>query len=126
MPSVSKLSRYVWCELSLYDTCYVADDTCDGNTETERYANEVIAYYATSLADLVGEGYKDASLDYLANFWLDESREAFFRSTRMSDLLIAYIVTRRRTKTVGKTALRIPSRPSLRRRGISGSRRQAG
>lgn len=40
--------------------------------ETERYANEVIAYCAT-LGESVGSGYKDLSLDYLADFWLDES-----------------------------------------------------
>lgn len=41
--------------------------------DTERAANEVIAYYSTQLADLVGSAYKDASLDQLADFWLDES-----------------------------------------------------
>ena len=41
--------------------------------DTERYANEVIAYFATQLAEAAGTGFKDASLDYLADFWLDES-----------------------------------------------------
>ena len=42
-------------------------------SDTERYANEVIAYFATQLPESAGTGFKDASLDYLADFWLDES-----------------------------------------------------
>ena len=42
---------------------------------TERYANELIAYYATSVGDDIGEGFRDCSLDYLADFWLDESSQ---------------------------------------------------
>lgn len=51
--------------------------------DTERYANEIIAYYAT-IGETVGAGYKDCSLDYLADFWLDESsrRRAFTARSR--------------------------------------------
>lgn len=41
--------------------------------DTERAANEAIAYYSTQLVDLVGPALRDASLDHLADFWLDES-----------------------------------------------------
>lgn len=42
-------------------------------TETERCANEAIAYYATTIGEEPEPGQKDVSLDYLADFWLDES-----------------------------------------------------
>lgn len=49
--------------------------------DTERAANEVIAYYSTQLEDLVGPTYKDASLQHLADFWLDESSRHSFMHT---------------------------------------------
>jgi hypothetical protein len=47
----------------------------DLSVETERSANEVIAYYATTLAEDLEPGQKDVSLDYLADFWQDECSE---------------------------------------------------
>ena len=43
--------------------------------DTERSANEAIAYYATIMGEDLHPGQKDVSLDYLADFWLDESSE---------------------------------------------------
>lgn len=41
--------------------------------DTERYANEAIAYYATTIGEEPYPGQKDVALDYLADFWLDGS-----------------------------------------------------
>lgn len=43
--------------------------------DTERQANEAIAYYATTMGEEGLPGQKDVSLDYLADFWLDDSSE---------------------------------------------------
>lgn len=43
------------------------------SANTERYANEAIAYYATTVGEEAHPGQKDVSLDYLADFWLDRS-----------------------------------------------------
>jgi len=42
-------------------------------TETERYASQVIVFYASFLQDTVGESFAFPSLDVLADYWLDKS-----------------------------------------------------
>lgn len=55
--------------------------------DTERYANEAIAYYATTIGEEPYPGQKDVSLDYLADFWLDESStSAGFTSRKLPSL----------------------------------------
>ncbi|ORY76900.1 hypothetical protein BCR35DRAFT_280286 [Leucosporidium creatinivorum] len=43
--------------------------------ETERYASQIIVFYASFLQDAVGESFAFPSLDVLADYWLDKSNE---------------------------------------------------
>lgn len=49
--------------------------TKDGVIDTERYATEAIAFYASSLATNVGLSFALPSLAYFASYWLDTSGE---------------------------------------------------
>ncbi|KAL7006212.1 hypothetical protein EMMF5_004333 [Cystobasidiomycetes sp. EMM_F5] len=81
------------------------------DASTERAANEVIAYYATSIGDDAGEHVKDLSLDYLAEYWQDESNELrqasrlLFGTTigRMSDHDILQMVESRQACMLQET-----------------------
>jgi hypothetical protein len=83
------------------------------SADTERYANEAIAYYATTVGEEAQLGQKDVSLDYLADFWLDNSSKAWKNCVLIGHLLIPTSV--RRNPTGGSTSLRIEGRPSSRR-----------
>lgn len=41
--------------------------------DTERLASQAILFYASSLADSVGDQFAAPALDVLANYWLDTS-----------------------------------------------------
>lgn len=56
--------------------------------DTERCANVAIAHYATTVGEDLVPGQKDVSLDYLADFWLDESSERWNRQIVKVVLLI--------------------------------------
>lgn len=43
--------------------------------DTERYAGQAIVHFASSLQDAVGPRFQFPSLEFFAEFWLDESGE---------------------------------------------------
>lgn len=53
--------------------CLRFTSTADFSTDTERYASQIIVFYASMLADAVGPSFVSPSLDLLADFWLDKS-----------------------------------------------------
>lgn len=70
---LSQLSWFVPC-FSARCGCIALN--CSPTTETERYASQVIVFYASFLQDAVGESFAFPSLDVLADYWLDKSSES--------------------------------------------------
>ena len=52
-----------------------SDARADVFAEIEAVANRVISFYAAEICDEVGNAFKEPSLNYLADYWLDESNE---------------------------------------------------
>lgn len=79
--------------------------------DTERYANEAIAYYATTIGEERVAGQKDVALDYLADSWLDDSSK-LLRFHRLLASNTDPLVIGRRDSSGGTATFRLKSRSS--------------